>query len=353
MKTLETDRLLLRKFTEADFAAVHSYASCAENTIYMLWGPNSEEQTRAFIASAILAANENPCTNYQFAAILKSTNKLIGACNLARIRSDEAEIGWILHRDYWKQGYGTEMGKALLDFGFEELLLRRVFAFCDAENYGSYRVMEKIGMHREGLYIEGRPANKLSDKKYSDELSYAILKAGWETQKEIAYYNALPVKFDGFIELPELSDGVIHLVCMAKIPAVPEKKYVPAYDFAICKGSEKIGEINFRIGYSGFGPDSSSLYYGGQIGYSINKSYRGNGYAVRACRLLLPVAKAHGMVKLLITNNISNAASIRVCEKLGLKLLRAARLPEWHDLYEDGLRFVNIFEWDISSVSEN
>ena len=346
MKTLETERLILRKFTEDDFTAVHSYASCAENVVYMVWGPNSEEQTRAFINMAMTKANENPCTNYQFAAVLKDTNKLIGACNLA-LTGSEAEIGWILHRDYWKQDYGTEMGKSLLEFGFGELNLHRILAHCDAENVGSYRIMEKIGMRREGLFLEGRPANKLSDKKYSDELVYAILKDEWETQKDIAYYTALPVKFDGFIELPELSDDVIRLVCTAKKPAMPEKKYCPAYDFAICKGSEKVGEINLRIGYAGFGPDESSLYYGGQIGYNINESYRGNGYAVRACRLLLPVVKAHGMAKLLITNNITNTASRRVCEKLGLRFVRTVRLPEWYDLYKEGQRFMNIYEWSV------
>lgn len=43
MRPLETERLILRKLMKSDFAAVHSYASCAENTNYMLWGPNSEE----------------------------------------------------------------------------------------------------------------------------------------------------------------------------------------------------------------------------------------------------------------------------------------------------------------------
>ena len=339
MKTLETERLILRKFMEDDFTAVHSYAACTENVIYMLWGPNSEEQTRAFISFAMTKAEENPCKNYQYAAELKETGKMIGACNLAI--SDEAEIGWILHRDYWKQGYGTEMGKAILQFGFDELNLRRILAHCDDENVGSYRVMEKIGMRREGLFIEGRQAHKQSNKKYCDELSYAILKDEWETQKEIKYYNTLPYVFDDFIEVPELADGVIHLVCTAKVPADSEKKWVPGYSFAVCKGSEKIGEINLRIGYT------DGLYFGGQIGYGIDEQYRGNGYAGRACQLLLPVAKAHGMKKLLITNDHTNDASRRVCEKLGARFIRTARMAQWHDLYKEGRRFSNIFEWRV------
>jgi predicted acetyltransferase len=118
---------------------------------------------------------------------------------------------------------------------------------------------------------------------------------------------------------------------------------VPCYAFAVCKGSEKIGDISLRIGYGG-GFHNSNLYYGGQIGYGIDEPHRGNGYAVRACRLLAPVAKAHGMTKLLISNDIDNIASRRVCEKLGARLVRTARLPEWHDLYQRGGRLENIYE---------
>jgi len=49
----------------------------------------------------------------------------------------------------------------------------------------------------------------------------------------------------------------------------------------------------------------------------------------------------------LITNEHTNIASRRTCEKLGAKLIRKARLPEWHDLYKEGQRFVNVFEWSI------
>ena len=165
--------------------------------------------------------------------------------------------------------------------------------------------------------------------------------------QEIAYYNALLCKFEGFMDVPNLSDGVISLACVKKSPALPEKKWVAAYSFDILKcNGEKVGGINLRIGYT------DGLYYGGQIGYGIDEAHRGNGYAAQACRLLTPVAKFHGMTKLLITNEESNVASQRVCEKLGAKFVRKAKLPAWHNLYESGWRFVNIYEWPIMSNSE-
>jgi predicted acetyltransferase len=220
-----------------------------------------------------------------------------------------------------------------MDDALFEQYIKYHFAICERE--------DMLGLSHHSLDVLRK------DRQTVVEVEYAMNEDEWEAQKEIAHYKTLPILFDGFIDMPTLSDGVIHLVCTSKRPAIPEKKYVPAYDFAICKGSEKVGEINLRIGYGGYGPDESSLYYGGQVGYSVDEQHRGNGYAVRACRLLLPVAKAHGMIVLLITNDVANTPSKRVCEKLGARFIRSVRLPEWTDLYKNGQRYSNIYEWKI------
>lgn len=345
MKPLETERLILRKFNENDFNAVHNYASSFDNTIYMIFGQNNEAATHEFIQMAIAKASENPITEYHYAVVLKDSNTLIGACVLI-VDNFNSELGWILNQQYWQQGYGTELGHALLTFGFEALSLHRIVAYCDADNISSSRLIEKIGMRREGLFFDARPAHKKSKRAYSDKLAYAILKDEWDVKNEIAYYNSLPCTFNGFIDVPPLADDVIFLICTNKNPGNQEKKHVPGYEFAVCFGGEKVGEISLRIGYGG-GLYNSNLYYGGQIGYGINENHRGNGYAARACRLLAPVAKAHNMTKLLITNNETNTASRRVCEKLEARHVRLVRLPEWTDLYMAGQRFSNIFEWNI------
>lgn len=164
--TLETERLILRPLNTDDFEAVHSWASNPANTRYMAWGPNSEEQTRSFL--------ESVKSGKDFAIVLKDSNKTIGSCGIyPDSANDTGELGWILHKDYWKNGFGTELGRELIRYGFEDLNLRRIYAPCAAVNYGSYRVMERNGMRREALHIKKFWARV--DKEWIDEVVYAIL----------------------------------------------------------------------------------------------------------------------------------------------------------------------------------
>ena len=349
MKTLETKRLIIREYTESDLPEYHKLLSDKQN-MYFLDDitTNSIEESKESLRNAIDMNSKSKAR--RLCIILKGNgdDKLIGGVGyeiseVTPLGKIADPMGWFVMPEFQNKGYITEAAKRVLEFAFEEDNCVRVVTGCYADNVPTQKVMDKVGFRKEAERLNA----SYHDGKMKDRLGYALNKEDWEIKKEIAYYKTLPCVFDDFIEVPELSDGVIHLVCTSKKPAIPEKKYFPAYDFAICKGSEKVGEINLRIGYGGFGPDESSLYYGGQIGYNVDEMHRGNGYAVRACRLLAPIAKAHGMVKLLITNNVTNAASRRVCEKLGTKFIRTVRLPEWTDLYKDGSRFNNIYEWGV------
>ena len=163
---LETERLRLRPLTPDDFDVVHSWARNPANTRYVSWGPNSEEQTMDFLKSAKAGRD--------FAVVLKAGEKLIGSCGIYPDEDkDTAELGWIIHMDHWKRGYGTELCDELIRYGFEVLMLRRLFAPCAAVNYGSYRVMERNGMRREALCIKAFWARV--DKEWIDKAEYAIL----------------------------------------------------------------------------------------------------------------------------------------------------------------------------------
>jgi len=187
VKTLETKRLILRKFRPDDLDAFYSFLCRPENSIYSYYWPNSVDETRRFISESIKKAEGAPCEDFQYAAVLKAGNILIGSCNF--VLSGDSNMGWIVNCEYWNQGYGTEMARAMLDLGFLELGLPRIIACCDAENAASFRIMEKIGMRREGLYPECRRAHKCSDRKLSDEVVYTISRDEWAAQLFTEIYH--------------------------------------------------------------------------------------------------------------------------------------------------------------------
>ena len=73
-----------------------------------------------------------------------------------------------------------EAVKALLKFGFEELKLHRMCAYCNTENHGTYRVMEKCGMRKEAAFLKSRRGRPEIDKEWYDEFVYAILADEWK-----------------------------------------------------------------------------------------------------------------------------------------------------------------------------
>lgn len=171
---LSTENLTLRPFSPADWEAVHSWAGNPANVRYMAWGPNTEEDTRAFI--------ERTMPGKDFAVELKSAGKVIGSCGIYPDGADgAAELGWILHLDWHRRGYGTELCGELLRYGFEDLGLRRVFAPCAASNYGSYRIMERNGMRREALHAKKFWARV--DGEWIDEAVYAVLAEEYAARK--------------------------------------------------------------------------------------------------------------------------------------------------------------------------
>ncbi len=87
-----------------------------------------------------------------WAVILKQTGELIGNCGLIPVEGHgpEIEIGYDTAQKFWRQGYTSEAAAACLKVGFETLKLKRIIAICDPLNTGSWKVMEKIGMHKAG-----------------------------------------------------------------------------------------------------------------------------------------------------------------------------------------------------------
>lgn len=147
---LLTPRLELRDFRPDDFAAVHAYASDPEVTLYTLFGPNTEEQTRGFLELMAKEAAAEPRQNHNLAVTDRESGALFGGCGLIGRGERVHEIGYVLNRGWWGRGFASEVVRALLGFGFGELAAHRIYARVAPENEASSRVLLKQGFRLEG-----------------------------------------------------------------------------------------------------------------------------------------------------------------------------------------------------------
>lgn len=168
---IETSRLCIREFREEDLDAVHQYASSAEVAKYMIWGPNTLEETQAFIRRVIEMQEQQPRLDYEFAVVLKDSSELIGGCGLHISDPLQGEIGYCFNPKFWRQGYASEAAAAMVKHGFEELGLHRIYATCRPDNKGSAKVMEHVGMKYEG-HLREHMRHKGS---WHDSYQYSIL----------------------------------------------------------------------------------------------------------------------------------------------------------------------------------
>lgn len=177
MEVIQTKRLRLRDFEKGDWKSVHDYASDPEVVRYVDFGPNTEEESKNFIQRTLAHQKEQPRNNFSLAIVLKAKNALIGGCGIYVSNPDNREgyIGYVLNRNFWGQGYATETARALVEFGFNQLKLHRIFATCDPQNVASAHVLEKIGMQLEGHFRE----NGWVKGKWRDSLVYAVLDHEW------------------------------------------------------------------------------------------------------------------------------------------------------------------------------
>ena len=170
---LQTDRLLLRHWEPNDWTAVHRYASDLAVVEFEAWGPNTEAETRAYIDRARTQYERDPQRDFELAVVERETDNVVGGAgiHITSVENREAFIGYALRQESWGRGYATELARRLLAFGFEELKLHRIIATCDPRNERSRRVLEKLGMAKEGRLRE----NVWMRGKWRDSFVYAIL----------------------------------------------------------------------------------------------------------------------------------------------------------------------------------
>jgi [ribosomal protein S5]-alanine N-acetyltransferase len=168
---LKTERLTVRDFEEKDWDSVYEYTSNPTVMTYIPEGVFTEVQAKEFVTKNIGEQAKH------FPVILNDEDKLIGHIVFHKYFGDHTyEIGWVFNPQYYGKGYASEAAKAVLGYAFEELHLHRVVATCQPENIGSYRIMEKIGMRKEGYFKKCIPAGD----GWWDEYFYAVLKEEWQ-----------------------------------------------------------------------------------------------------------------------------------------------------------------------------
>lgn len=174
--SLSNERLLLREFTLSDWVDVHKYASQDIVCLYQPWGPNREEDSKGFVNQVIKDSTQERRTRFAFAIIYNEIMIGAGELNIRDFTNKIGEVSYIVNPDCWGKGIATEVATLLIDFGFDEHELHRIYATCDPRNIGSSKVLEKVGMTKEGRIRE----DLLMKDGWRDSLLYSILEHEWK-----------------------------------------------------------------------------------------------------------------------------------------------------------------------------
>ncbi|MGW2630701.1 GNAT family N-acetyltransferase [Streptomyces chattanoogensis] len=175
---IRTERLELRPLRADDFEAVYAYQRLPEVCRYLYWGPYEEEESRAAIATKATRTTLRETGDIlNLAVVLHETGRLIGDVTFVLTSTEHRQggIGYVFHPEHSGHGYATEAGRALLQLGFDDLQLHRIQAELDGRNTASARLLERLGMRREGHLRE----NEFLDGEWADEVIYAMLAREW------------------------------------------------------------------------------------------------------------------------------------------------------------------------------
>ena len=180
---ITTARLLLRPLRMADAQDLLEYQSDAETVRYIPWPQRSREQVEQALEKFAAEAVEHPEVTGDTALLaweLRSTGKVIGQSNLSIVRASNrhAEIGWVTHPAFTRQGYAREATSALISWGFANLGLHRITATIDVRNAASSRFAENLGFRREAEHVD----DDWFKGEWTSTYIYALLAREWTVQ---------------------------------------------------------------------------------------------------------------------------------------------------------------------------
>lgn len=172
---IESERLILRPVTLRDSKDMYEYASDAETAYYVFDRHESLEATERSIVSYFI---EQPLG--KFGIELKDSGKMIGTIDLrVKDRNKRAIVGYTLNKAYQGKGYMTEAGRRILELGFDTLGLQCIASLHDERNDASGRVMQRMGMQKEGVQ---RFVSTWKEGEWFNDVYYSILKSEYDEQ---------------------------------------------------------------------------------------------------------------------------------------------------------------------------
>lgn len=182
ISSLETSRLLLVPSSMKYFEERSRIASDIENTRFMMFLPETSEETYAYIKKCETQWESENQTLFEFDILLKEqNNKYIGGISFELLFDNPeivkkngkhcAHMGWILDKNFWNKGFASEGARCVLEFA-KSLGVKTMIAQCDADNIGSWRVMEKVGMKK--ISDDGIRYNKSEPNLAKTEFMYII-----------------------------------------------------------------------------------------------------------------------------------------------------------------------------------
>jgi len=336
---LRTDRLLLRPFRSGDVDDVFAYASNPEWSRYLpVPDPYTRRHAEEFVARCILVDGER---RFEWAVVHEG--RVSGGLSLTIHRPGVAELGYSIARPLWGQGLVTEAARAVTAHAFEELDLVRVQASADIRNAASWRVMEKLGMERIGVAHRDR----LVGAERVDSVSYELVRDDWSPSEEQAAQQPAEAS------TPELHTARLLLrpFRMADVDAVfanasdPEwGRYIQVPAPYTARDAEEFvarlvltdpkDNLRWAVVHEGRVAGNVDLTPGpegvAELGYALARPLWGQGLATEAATAALAYGfESLNLVRIFAYAVSTNAASLRVLEKLGMRpegVLRRHRL---------------------------
>ena len=179
MTTIHTPRLILREFAAHDAADLLAYLS---NPIPSCFAGDKITS----IDEALTKIAKRQKVGDYIAVCLKDSDKLIGEIFFIKEEPDTYSVGWNFNEKFHGKGYASESARAFIDFLFTEQDARRIYAYVEVDNIASQKLCERLGLRKEGHFVEFISFIKNADgtPKYEDTLQYAILKKEWRAKRD-------------------------------------------------------------------------------------------------------------------------------------------------------------------------